>query len=177
MFWTLLAAVFAGLAGAGIGLALRKLSRGKLPGGIIPICAGIAMIATTVAQEYAWYPNNLDDLPADAVVITTREQQAFYQPWTYISPWVRGFMAFAPSENVETGDSSAIYVVQAHIRERWQPAIIRPVLVDCDGRRRGDIGPDTEFNDSGEPVNVAWANSEAEDVIVTTVCENLAASG
>ncbi len=177
MFWTLLTAIFAGLGGGGIGLALRKLSGNRLPAGVVPVAAGIAMIVSTVALEYSWFPNNLDDLPEDTVILSTREQQAVYQPWTYVQPWVRGFVAFAPSENVETAENSEVFVVQAHVRERWQPAMIRPVLVDCAGMRRGDIGPETEFDDAGQPIDMTWVAEGDEDEVVTTICTHLAPSG
>ncbi|MEJ6392646.1 hypothetical protein V8J82_05215 [Gymnodinialimonas sp. 2305UL16-5] len=170
MFWTLIAAVFSGLAGAGIAMALRKLSGNRLPKGIMPVFAGIAMIAGTVAQEYSWFPNNLDDLPPDAVVLSTREQQAVYQPWTYVQPWVRGFIAFAPSETVETMEGSEVYVIQAHIRERWQPAIIRPVLVDCARELRFDIAADTTFDDEGRPEGLSPVGDGPDDPVIPSVC-------
>lgn len=52
MFWTLLTAFVAAFAGAGVGLALRHLSGKRLPKGIIPVFAGLGMIASTVALEY-----------------------------------------------------------------------------------------------------------------------------
>lgn len=178
MIWTLIAAVFAGLAGAGIGMGLRKFSGGRLPKGIVPICAGLAMLASTFAMEYAWFPNNLDDLPPDAVVLSVREQQAIYQPWTYIKPWVRGFIAFAPSDTVETADGSNIFVVQAHVRERWQPAIVRPFLVDCGTILRADIEVETVFDDAGQPNGVTWAQSGVdEDPVARTVCAAMEAAG
>ena len=177
MLWTLVAVLFAGISGAGIGVGLRKLSRGRLPRGLPPVLAGIFMLAATVAQEYAWYPNNLDDLPDDAVVLSERAQQAAWQPWTYIRPWVRGFVAFAPSETVETAAGSGIFVIQAHLRERWQPAIIRPVLVDCPGRRRGDVTPGTRFDAAGLPQDVTWIGAEAGDPIVAAVCAGGGLSG
>mgnify|MGYP006929330699 CR=1 FL=1 len=45
MFWTLLTAFVAGFAGAGTGFALRHLSRNRLPKGIIPVAAGLAIFA------------------------------------------------------------------------------------------------------------------------------------
>lgn len=171
MLWTLIAVAFAGVAGAGIGVGLRKLSRGRLPGGLPPVLAGVCMLIATIGQEYAWYPNNLDDLPADAVVLSERQQQAGWQPWTYIRPWVRGFIAFSPGEAVETVEGSGIYVIQAHLRERWQPEIIRPVLVDCNAIMRADVGPDTTFDDAGMPVDAVWARSDGpEDAIATPAC-------
>jgi PAS domain-containing protein len=68
----------------------------------------------------------------DLVIISQREQQAWYQPWTFVQPWVRGFIGYSPSETVETAEGSGIYVVQLRRQERWQPQIVLPNLVDCD---------------------------------------------
>lgn len=118
MFWTLLTVFIAGFAGAGIGMMLRHLTRNRLPKGIIPICAGLTMIAATIGQEYGWYENVLDTLPADTVVIFERQQQAWYQPWTFVQPWVRGFIGYSPSDTVETAAGSGILVVQTQLHER-----------------------------------------------------------
>ena len=50
MFWTLVTVIIAGFAGGGIGLVLRHLTRNRLPKGIIPICAGLAMILATIGH-------------------------------------------------------------------------------------------------------------------------------
>jgi hypothetical protein len=90
------------------------------------------MIVATVGTEYGWYPNVVRTMAPDLVIISQREQQAWYQPWTYVRPWVRGFVGYSPSETVETAEGSGIYVVQVRGQERWQPQIVRPILVDCD---------------------------------------------
>jgi hypothetical protein len=170
MFWTLLTAFVAGFVGAGTGLALRHLSGNRLPKGIIPVAAGLAMIVSTIALEYGWYSNVLDTLPADTQVISERTQQAWYQPWTFVNPWVRGFIAHSPSETVETATGSGILAVQIRIHERWQPEVVRPILVDCANTRRADVSPETEFGDDGQPTNASWLELEASDPILQSVC-------
>jgi hypothetical protein len=176
MFWALITALVAGFAGAGIGLGLRALTRKRLPLGVIPVSAGIAMIVATVATEYGWYPNVLRTMSPDLVVISQREQQAWYQPWTFVRPWVRGFISYSPSETLETAEGSDIYVVQIRMQERWQPQIVRPNLVDCAGNRRAEIVPDTEFDETGEPTNAAWLDVPADDPILSAVCDGGAAA-
>lgn len=177
MFWTLVTVVFAGLAGAGIGLVLRSLTRQRLPKGIIPVCAGLTMIAATVSLEYGWERGVRATMAEDLVIVSTREQQAWYQPWTLARPWVRGFIGFSPAETVETAPGSGILAVQLRIQERWQPQIIRPALVDCTGARWTDLIATTEFTQTGQPIDAVWRETGTDDPIVSAVCGREAASG
>jgi hypothetical protein len=175
MFWTLVTVLFSGLAGAGIGLVLRSLTRKRLPKGIVPVCAGLTMIAATVALEYGWESGVRATMAEDLVIVSTREQQAWYQPWTLVRPWVRGFIAYSPAETVETAPGSGIVAVQLRIQERWQPQIVRPALVDCAGARWTDLIATTEFTETGEPVDVTWRETGPDDPIVSAVCGREAA--
>ncbi|MBF9058044.1 hypothetical protein HKCCSP123_02495 [Rhodobacterales bacterium HKCCSP123] len=175
MFWSLVTVFIAGFAGAGIGYLLRTITRQRLPKGIVPICAGLTMIIATIGQEYGWEGGVRSTMAEDLVIVSTREQQAWYQPWTYIKPWVRGFIAYSPSENVETTAGSGIYAVQLRIQERWQPQTVMPVLVDCGASRWTDVTPDMTFTDTGEPEGVPWRETGAEDPVVSAVCSGEAA--
>lgn len=170
MFWSLITAIVAGFAGAGIGLLLRHLSGKRLPIGIIPVAAGITMIVATVATEYGWYENVRATMPDDLVVISEREQQTWYQPWTFVRPWVRGFISFSPGETVETAPGSGILVAQLRVQERWQPQTVIPNLVDCAGGRRAEIQPDTTISENGSATNANWRSVGLEDPIVAAVC-------
>jgi len=170
MFWSLLTALVAGFAGAGVGLALRALSGRRLPRGATPICAGLAMIAATVATEYGWYGNVLRTMAPDTVVVDVRRQRAWYQPWTHVAPWVRGFIGFSPSDTVETAAGSGILVVQLRRQERWQPQMILPNLVDCGRNRRAELRADTDFDAGGAPVNAPWIAVDGTDPILRSVC-------
>jgi hypothetical protein len=177
MFWTLITVFISGFAGAGVGLVLRHLSRNRLPKGVIPVAAGIAMIAATIAQEYAWEDGVRRTMPADLVTVSTREQQAWYQPWTFIRPWVRGFISFSPAETVETAPGSGLLAVQLRLQERWQPQMIRPALVDCANARWTDITPAMAFTEDGFPVEAIWRETGAEDPVIRAVCGGETAGG
>ena len=171
MIWVLLTAFVAGFAGAGIGLGLRKISGDRLPKGVIPVAAGIAMLVATVGTEYGWYPNVVRTMAPDLVIVSQREQQAWYQPWTFVRPWVRGFIGYSPAETVETAPGAGIYVVQLRRQERWQPQMVLPALVDCEGGRRAEILPQTEFTEEGEATGATWREVDADDPILSAVCD------
>jgi hypothetical protein len=175
MFWTLITVFIAGFAGAGIGFLLRSLTRQRLPKGIVPVCAGLTMIAATVGLEYGWQNGVRATMAEDLVVISTREQQAWYQPWTLVRPWVRGFLSYSPSETVETAEGSGLLAVQLRIQERWQPQVVSPALVDCENARWTDLRATTEFDDAGNPVNATWREDDPDVPIVSAVCGREAA--
>lgn len=175
MFWSLLTAFIAAFAGAGIGLAIHRLTGRRLPRGIIPVCAGLAMLIATVALEYGWYSNVRDTMADDLVIISERQQQAWYQPWTYVQPWVRGFIGYSPAEVVETASGSGVLVVQLRRQERWQPQIVHPNIVECGTYRRAELTPQTEFSDAGQPVNANWIEVSQDDPILNAVCAEDAA--
>lgn len=166
----LVATFAAGFAGAGIGLLLWRLSKRRLPRGVIPICAGLAMIAATVGQEYGWFDGVRATMAEDLVVLSTREQQAWYQPWTYVLPWVRGFISYSPSETVATAEGAEVYAVQLRIQERWQPQSVIPIVIDCTARRWADITPEMEFGADGLPDRAEWRQPSAVVPVVSAVC-------
>jgi len=170
MFLTLIAVFIAGLGGAGIAMALRKLTRLDLPGWLTPVAAGGAMLFATVSMEYSWAGATLDTMPADSVVVSERLQQVWWQPWTFVRPWAKGFISFSPSEVRETAENSGILVVQTQLRERWQPGLVKPILVDCDGLRRAEILPETAFDADGQPTNANWFTVGADDALLAPVC-------
>ncbi len=170
MFWTLVTVIIAGFAGAGIGLVLRHLSRKRLPQGVIPVSMGLCMILATIGQEYGWYDGARSTMPADLVIISTRDQQNWYQPWTYVHPWVRGFISYSPSETVETAEGSGLLAVQLRLQERWQPQMVRPALIDCANSRWTDLTAAMQFTETGHPVEAIWREGQTDDPILSAIC-------
>ncbi len=66
MIWHLIAAIFAGLGAAGLGLLLRTLSGKRLPRWIVPVCAGLGMLGYQIQHEYGWFDHKRQQLPDSA---------------------------------------------------------------------------------------------------------------
>ncbi|WP_027849306.1 hypothetical protein [Marinospirillum minutulum] len=102
MIWHLIAAIFCGLAAAGIALFIRKLSRNKLPKWIIPLAVGIGMLSYQIYTEYNWYSLKILQLPAASEVVITQNKSNIWRPWTYVIPMVGAF-TLVDRESVKVG--------------------------------------------------------------------------
>jgi len=91
MIWHLVAAASAGLGAAGIALLLRTLSGKRLPRWIIPVCAGLGLLAYQINYEYDWYGNKRQQLPESARVVSTEKSRMLWRPWTYLYPLTTAF--------------------------------------------------------------------------------------
>lgn len=86
MIWHLIAAVVAALGGAGIALLLRTLTRKLLPTWIVPVFAGLGMLAYTIHYEYTWFDYKKARLPEGSVVVSSETGEMFWRPWTAMFP-------------------------------------------------------------------------------------------
>ena len=86
MIWHLIAALCAALAGAGIALLLRSLTRKWLPKWIIPAFAGLGMLAYTIHYEYTWFETKQVRLPEGSLVVSSEDGAMLWRPWTSLFP-------------------------------------------------------------------------------------------
>lgn len=103
MFWHLIAAAAAALAGAGIALVLRSLSGKRLPMWIIPVFAGLGMFGYTIYYEYTWFETSQARLPQGSVVVTSEEGHMLWRPWTLLFPMPLAYTVL-DSTNVQIQD-------------------------------------------------------------------------
>ncbi len=86
MIWHLIAAICAALAGAGIALVLRSLTRKRLPKWIIPAFAGLGMLSYTIHYEYTWFDAKQVRLPEGSVIVSSEKGDMLWRPWTALFP-------------------------------------------------------------------------------------------
>lgn len=86
MIWHLIAAIAAALAGAGVALLLRNLTRNRLPKWIIPVFAGLGMLSYTIHYEYTWFETKEARLPEGSVIVRSDEGHMLWRPWTLMFP-------------------------------------------------------------------------------------------
>lgn len=137
MIWHLIAAVFAGLAAAGIGLILHKLSGKRLPKWIVPVCGGLGMLGYQIQVEYSWFEHKQAQLPESATVISKDTSTAIWRPWTFAIPMTTKF-SVVDSENIrisEQGDARlAEFILYQFERHHTDILITQPYLLNCENR-------------------------------------------
>lgn len=139
MIWQLIAAVFAGLGAAGIGLILRLLSGKRLPRWIVPAFAGLGMLAYQINYEYAWYGHKKHQLPESAQVVSTQKEQVFWRPWTYLFPMTTAFR-IVDQDNLVTsqanGERLVEFIVYRFERQYRDRVTHQAYLMNCATREK-----------------------------------------
>lgn len=162
MFYELIAVLVAGLAGAGVVMLLRKATGARLPRWMIPIGAGAAMLAASIAGEYGWYGSTAKALPAGVEVVETHDSSALWRPWTYVWPMTDRFIAVDAAGRRENAQNDDLFIVRAFSFARWKPTREVEIMVDCASSRTA-----IPAGDGGQPL---WRDAGPEDSIVAAVC-------
>ena len=109
-----------------------------LTGGI-----GLAMVAYSIWNDYAWFDRAVSALPQGSEVLIVGRDSQPWAPWTYLAPVEVRFAAVDPAQitGAEGGTRSAPIMLV----ERRGQTIIVPQDFDCAGDRirpaRGDWTP------------------------------------
>ncbi|MGS2744705.1 hypothetical protein ACU6TU_14100 [Halomonas sp. LS-001] len=148
MIWHLIAAVFAGLAAAGIGLFLRTLSGKRLPKWIIPVFAGLGMLGYQVYTEYTWFDHKQQQLPEAAEVVSSQTSSAVWRPWTFAFPMTTKFTVVdRESINITETPARVAAFMLYHFERHYTDAVTpQRYLLNCESRELVPVKAD-----SGEP--------------------------
>ncbi|MCB1330902.1 MAG: hypothetical protein KDK28_16320 [Maritimibacter sp.] len=170
MFWELIATIVAGVAAAGVVLALGKLLRGRLPKWLMPVAAGAAMIAMAIYNEYGWFPRTQAGFPEGLTIVETVESRAWYRPWTYVTPFVERFVAVDTVTVRSHAAQPDQRLADVYLFGRWAPVHKLPVLADCAGWRRAALADGIGFEDDGSVTGADWVRPPEDDAILTALC-------
>ncbi|SDJ51282.1 hypothetical protein [Billgrantia gudaonensis] len=139
MIWHLIAAVFAGLGAAGIGLLLRTLSAKRLPRWIVPVCAGLGILGYQIHHEYTWFEHKRAQLPDSARVVDTEQSTAFWRPWTFLAPLTTAFtvvdeQSLASSQSEADDQRLVEFILYRFEREYVERFSHQAYLMNCTTR-------------------------------------------
>lgn len=171
MFLELIATFVAGLAGAGVMMLILRLTGNRLPRWLVPVTAGLAMLAATITSEYGWYERNAKTMPEGFEVVQTVESRAFYRPWTYVAPYIERYVAIDTNSLQTNSALPDQRLIDAYFYGRWSPLNRITVLGDCVENRRAAIVDTVDFTASGAIEGATWVAVPADDPLLTAMCE------
>jgi len=172
MIFELIAAFVAGLAVAGIAMAIRWLSRGLLPKWIVPAAAGLGMLSYAIWSEYSWFSRATNAMPAGIEVAWLNEDHAFWRPWSYYQPVIDRFTAVDTRSAQRHPNQPGQVMIDVILAARWQlPTQIR-VLFDCTNNRRADLlGEGVAVAEDGSVTGAKWVDLEADNPVLRAACQ------
>ena len=88
MLWNFIATIICGLGSAGIAMSIRVITRKRAPRWLIPVFAGLGMMAFQIYMEYNWHEQMTRRLPEAAVVVSTEASAEFWRPWSFFVPQI-----------------------------------------------------------------------------------------
>ena len=168
MIWHLIAAIIAGVAGAGIGLLLRSLTRKRLPMWIIPVCAGLGMLSYTIHYEYTWFESTEARLPEGSVVVSSEEGEMLWRPWTMLFPMPLGYTVL-DGTNAQMEETSqgrvARFVLYRFKKEHLMSTVTSaPHMLLCTEMTM------FRLNDAGQAKFDTMVKLEADEKLFQAVC-------
>ncbi|MFQ3786139.1 hypothetical protein [Halomonas sp. A29] len=170
MIWHLIAAIFAGLGAAGIGLILRLASGKRLPKWIVPVFAGLGMLGYQIHYEYSWFDHKQDQLPATATVIQTEQDSMVWRPWTYLYPMTVAFSIVDRNSMVsrQADDQELVeFILYRFEKEYVDQLHHQPYLINCSS---AELVPLSEGN--RQPRLDALRTLDEESRLYQAVCSH-----
>ncbi|WP_110655274.1 hypothetical protein [Salinicola halimionae] len=168
MIWHLVAAASASLGAAGVALLLRMLSGKRLPRWIIPVCAGLGLLAYQINYEYDWYGNKRQQLPESAQVVSTDESRMLWRPWTYLYPLTTAFSVVDRDNLVKSradGERLVEFILYRFEMQYRDVLTHQAYLMNCSARESVPL-----VGDSRQPDVDRLRHLASDDPQLETVC-------
>jgi hypothetical protein len=170
MFFEFVATITAGFAAAGLALLLSKATGGRTPRWLIPVAAGIAMLAYTIWSEYSWFDRTQASLPEGLVIVSQNESRAIYRPWTYLFPMIDRFAAVDTQSIRQNEAVPDLRLAEIYFWGRWSPIRRIPVAFDCVENLRAPLVEGVKMEADGQIKDATWTAVENGDPALATAC-------
>ena len=171
MMIEVLAAFVSAVAAAGVAMALRAMTRGRLPGWIVPAAAGAGMIGFAVWSEYDWEPRARAGLPPGFVVAEAVETRSPLRPWTYVAPLVTRMVVVDLSATRRHPAAPDLALTRVVGLARWEPNREWRVVLDCARDLRVNVTEGIAVSDAGELTGGDWSPVAPDDPVLRAACD------
>jgi Zn-dependent protease with chaperone function len=168
----LLATFAVAFCAAGFVFLAYRVRRRTPPKFMIPLAAGVAMLAYSIWSEYTWASRTIAALPKSVVVIEEFPYQAIWQPWTFLVPRVNRLIAIDRAQLQHNEHLPGYILCDLLLVARFEPARSVAEMVDCTQARRTLVVPSQGFADDGLPKDADWQPLARDSRYFQAVCGN-----
>lgn len=157
MIWHLIAAAFAGLGAAGLGLLLRFISGKRVPRWVVPVFAGLGMLAYQINYEYSWFEDKRERLPETATVVSRDKAQMLWRPWTYLFPLTNAFSVVDQDSLARSrvnGEPLVEFILYRFEKSYQDLVAHQAYLINCTTREKLPLAGESRQPDLSELQNI-----------------------
>ncbi len=170
MLLEFIGAIMVAIGAGGFAHMLTRMSKGRLPGWLVPAAAGAGMIGFVIYMEYTWAGRIIDQLPEEATLISRNESTAWFRPWTYIWPYTNRMTVIDHRFDRRNPANPDMVITQVVLLGRWEPGRPVPIVVDCARGRRADLRDDVVLAEDGSIENASWLGLAPDDPLLAALC-------
>lgn len=166
MIWNLFGVFIIGLCSGAFGYLIIKISKGRAPKWLIPICAGAGMFSYLAYYDYTWYEFKSGQMPKESVVVQEYRESDFFRPWSYIYPSINQFDVFDGQFTVKNQDGETIaeYMIYQFIKDPTEKMDIYAHVLNCNTLER--VVMNTKKPQATQTIEKVPAN----DALLSKVC-------
>lgn len=173
MWLELIAMVAAGAGVAGIFMALRYFSKGRMPKWSVPAAIGAGMIAFSIWNEYSWFPRVTAVLPPEVTVISAPSEKQAWRPWTYLFPLKTRFLAFDGSSVKTSETTPTLRQADLLVITRWGATQRIPMAFDCAKSTQATLIDGAALAADGTLSGAIWQPAATDDAIQPLACKEM----
>jgi hypothetical protein len=150
--------------------ALRKQFP-AIPRWMVPLVAGIGLIATTIWMEYTWFDRVTGALPPGFSVANAESGSSPLRPWTYLVPLANRFTALDTTKRARHPERADLIVAPVFGFARWQNPQTALMVFDCAGKRRVAVTEGMSIDANGTLTGADWLVLETTDGLQEAACK------
>jgi hypothetical protein len=141
------------------------------PKWLIPVCAGVGLIGTTVYLEYDWFNRVSAELPPGFVVVNAEATSNPMRPWTFLAPITTSFTAIDTTKLAKHPQVATLVTAPVYGFARWQNPQSALIVFDCAGNRRTPVVEGMYIDEAGVLTGGEWVTLETGDELQGAACK------
>ena len=141
--------------------AIARYLRVDLPKFLLPVLAGVSLLAFNAYMRYTWGDRTAESFPPEVVVLKEYRHSNLFEPWTYLIPRVSHLIAADTTQTRVNPEHPEIKLGATVMVQEHQPTLNMTVLVNCE-QNLISVLPTKEIAEGQNPMDLAQWMEKSE---------------